>query len=64
MALVAHARSGLPGVTANTWLETNPLPGELRSIPLVAPRLEHTIGLVTSTLIDRTPVIAELIELL
>ena len=32
--------------------------------PLVAPRLEHTIGLVTSTLIDRTPVIAELMDLL
>jgi DNA-binding transcriptional LysR family regulator len=62
--LVAHARSGLPGVTANTWLETNPLPDDLRAIPLVAPRLEHTIGLVTSTLIDRTPVIAELMDLL
>jgi DNA-binding transcriptional LysR family regulator len=62
--LVAHARSGLPGITANTWLETNPLPGDLRAIPLIAPRLEHTIGLVTSTLIDRTPVIGELMDLL
>jgi len=62
--LVAHARAGLPGVTAHTWLEANPLPEDLRAIPLVAPAIEHTIGLVTSTAIERTPVIAELVNLL
>ena len=62
--LVAHARSGLPGITAHTWLDANPLPADLRAIPLVAPAIEHTIGLVTSTAIDRTPVIAELLDLL
>ena len=30
--LVAHARSGLPGVTAHTWLAANPLPAG-RSAP-------------------------------
>ena len=62
--LVAHARSGLPGITAHTWLEANPLPADLRAIPLVAPALEHTIGLVASSAIERTPVIAELLDLL
>ena len=62
--LVAHARSGLPGITAQTWLEANPLPADLRAIPLVAPALEHTIGLVASSAIERTPVIAELLDLL
>jgi DNA-binding transcriptional LysR family regulator len=62
--LVAHARSGLPGITAHTWLETNPLPPDLRAIPLVAPALEHTIGLVASSAVARTPVIAELLDLL
>jgi DNA-binding transcriptional LysR family regulator len=62
--LVAHARSGLPGITAHTWLEANPLPDDLHAIPLVDPVIQHTIGLVTSTTVGRTPVIAELLELL
>jgi DNA-binding transcriptional LysR family regulator len=62
--LVAHARAGLPGITADTWLDANPLSGDLRSIPLVDPVIEHTIGLVTSTSVARTPVITELIDLL
>ena len=45
--LIAHARAGLPGVTAHTWLDANPLPADLRAIPLVEPEIEHTIGLVT-----------------
>ena len=61
--LVAHARAGLPGITAHTWLEANPLPDDLRAIPLVEPEIEHTIGLVTATAIERTPVIAELLAL-
>ena len=62
--LVAHARAGLPGITAHTWLEANPLPDDLRAIPLVDPVISHTIGLVTSTAVERTPVIAELVDLL
>jgi DNA-binding transcriptional LysR family regulator len=62
--LVAHARAGLPGITAHTWLEANPLPADLRGIPLVDPVIEHTIGLVTSTAVERTPVISELVDLL
>jgi DNA-binding transcriptional LysR family regulator len=61
--LIAHARSGLPGVTAHTWLDANPLPPDLRAIPLVDPEIEHTIGLVTATTIERTPVITELLDL-
>jgi DNA-binding transcriptional LysR family regulator len=61
--LVAHARAGLPGITAQTWLEANPLPADLRAIPLVEPAIEHTIGLVTATSGERTPVIAELLAL-
>ncbi len=61
--LVAHARAGLPGVTAHTWLSANPLPPDLRAIPLVDPEIEHTIGLVTATTTERTPVITELLGL-
>ena len=59
-----HARAGLPGITAHTWLEANPLPDDLRAIPLVDPVIEHTIGLVTSSAVERTPVISELVGLL
>jgi DNA-binding transcriptional LysR family regulator len=61
--LVAHARAGLPGITAQTWLDANPLPGDLSAIPLVEPEIEYTIGLVTATGIERTPVITELLAL-
>jgi len=61
--LIAHARTGLPGITAHTWLQANPLPDDLRAIPLVAPEIEHTIGLVTATTIERSPVITELLGL-
>jgi DNA-binding transcriptional LysR family regulator len=61
--LVAHARAGFPGITAHTWLEAHPLLSDLRAVPLVEPRIGHTIGLVVTTLIDRTPVLSELMEL-
>ena len=61
--LVAHARTGLPGVTAHTWLENNPLPADLHAVPLSEPEVEHTIGLVTSAGIERSPVITELFTL-
>jgi DNA-binding transcriptional LysR family regulator len=57
--LVAHARFGLPGVTAHIWLDAS----DLRAIPLVDPVIEHTIGLVVSNSVERTPVIAELLSL-
>ena len=61
--LIAHARTGLPGVTAHTWLDANPLPPDLRAVPLVDPQIEHTIGLVTAAGIERTPVVTELLSL-
>ena len=61
--LIAHARTGLPGVTAHTWLDANPLPGDLRAIPLVDPEIEHTIGLVTASRVERSPIIVELLSL-
>ena len=61
--LIAHARTGLPGVTAQTWLDANPLPPDLRGVPLADPTIEHTIGLVTAAGLERTPVVAELLSL-
>ena len=46
--LIAHAGTGLPGITAHTWLYGHALAPGLRAIPLVDPVVEHTIGLVTS----------------
>jgi DNA-binding transcriptional LysR family regulator len=61
--LVAHARSGLPGVTAHTWLAANPLPAGLRALPLVDPEVRYTIGLVTPSGGQRAPIVAELLGL-
>lgn len=61
--LIAHARTGLPGITAHTWLFGHALPAGLRAIPLVDPVIEHTIGLVTSTDHQRAPVIGELLAM-
>lgn len=59
--LIAHAGTGLPGITAHSWLCTHALPPGLRAIPLVDPVIERTIGLVTATDHQRAPVIAELL---
>lgn len=59
--LIAHARSGSPGITAQTWLATHPLPAGLRALPLVQPVIEHTIGLVTQRGTQQTPVVTELL---
>ncbi len=59
--LVAHARSGLPGITAHTWLVGQSLPAGLRAIPLIEPVVEHEIGLVTASGGQRSPVVTELL---
>jgi DNA-binding transcriptional LysR family regulator len=61
--LIAHARAGLGGVTAQTWLVTQTLPEDLRAIPLVDPVVEHTIGVVTPASAQPTPVVNELLAL-
>lgn len=61
--LVAHAHTGLPGVTAHTWFHASPLPSDLRAIPLIDPEVEHTIGFVVASAVERTPVIEELLSL-
>lgn len=61
--LIAHASTGLPGITAQTWLYGHPLAPGLCAIPLVDPVVEHTIGLVTSSAHQHDPVIAELMAL-
>ncbi|WP_407653010.1 type 2 periplasmic-binding domain-containing protein [Baekduia soli] len=60
--LMAHARTGLPGITADTWLLAHPLPPEVRSVALVAPVIEPTIGLVTRAEDHPSPVVAELMS--
>ena len=62
-ALIAHARTGAPGVTAQTWLVAHPLPAGVRAIPLVDPVVAHTIGVVVPASAQRSPVTAELLGL-
>ena len=61
--LIAHARSGLSGITAHTWLVTHRLPAGLRAIPLVEPVIERTIGLVSPAGARPAPVVTELIAM-
>jgi DNA-binding transcriptional LysR family regulator len=61
--LVGHARTGLPGITAQSWLQANPLPADLRAVSLTDPEIEHTIGIVTAAAGERAPVVAELLSM-
>jgi DNA-binding transcriptional LysR family regulator len=61
--LIAHARTGLPGITAHTWLVAHALSADVRAVPLVDPVVEHAIGLVTRSGGHRSPVVAELLAL-
>ena len=62
-AVIAHARTGVSGVTAQTWLATLTLPPGLRAVPLVDPVLTRTIGIITSARTQRSPVVEELLVL-
>jgi DNA-binding transcriptional LysR family regulator len=59
--LIAHARSGLSGITAHTWLVTHRLPAGIAALPLVDPVVEHTIGLVSPAGTQSSPVVTELL---
>jgi DNA-binding transcriptional LysR family regulator len=61
--LIAHARTGIPGITAQTWLVAHSLPAGVRAIPLVDPVVRHTIGLVAPGSAQRSPVTEELLSL-
>jgi len=60
--LIGHARAGLPCVAADTWLLAHPLPPQVRTVPLVDPIVEHTIGLVAHAGGHQSPVVAELMS--
>ena len=60
--LIAHARSGLSAVAADTWLLAHPLPSGIRSVPLVDPVVEYTIGFVASAANPVSPMVAELLS--
>ncbi len=60
--LIAHARSGLSAVAADTWLLAHPLPPDMRAIPLVDPVVEYTIGLVASAASPASPMVVELLS--
>ena len=62
-ALIAHARAGLPGVVAHTWLSAHALPTDLRAVPLVDPVIEHTIGIVADRATALTPVTTSLMSM-
>lgn len=61
--LIAHARTGLPGITAHTWLTAHPIPDDVRAVGLVAPEIEHSVGLVSRPEGRQSPVVAELMGL-
>lgn len=61
--LIAHAHAGLAAVMAGPWLTVNPLPPNLRALPLVDPVVEHTVGMVTARDAQQSPVVRELMAL-
>jgi DNA-binding transcriptional LysR family regulator len=62
-AVIAHARTGVSGVTAQTWISRLTVPAGLRAVPLVDPVLTKTIGIITSARTQRSPVVEELLVL-
>jgi DNA-binding transcriptional LysR family regulator len=60
--LIAHARTGLSAVAADTWLLAHPLPPDMRAIPLVDPVVEYTIGFVASAASPASPMVSELLS--
>ena len=61
--LCSHVRRGWSSVMAHAWLSLFGVPEAMRAVPLVAPEVTHSIGLVVSEVEPLPPLAAALAEL-
>lgn len=46
-ALISYVRAGWPSIVSDAWVELYGVPEGMEALPLVAPQISHSVGLVT-----------------
>ncbi len=62
-ALCSHVRRGWSSVMAHAWLSLFGVPDAMRAVPIVAPQVTHSIGIVVPEAEPLPPLAAELVAL-
>jgi hypothetical protein len=61
--LCSHVRRGWSSVMAHAWLSLFGVPEAMRAVPLVAPEVTHSIGIVVPDVEPLSPLADALVEL-
>ena len=46
-ALISYVRAGWPSIVSDAWVDLYGVPEDMKALPLVAPQISHSVGLVT-----------------
>ncbi len=63
-ALISYVRAGWPSIVSDAWVELYGVPEGMSALPLVAPQISHSVGLITRTTELPPPLVKALIETL
>jgi DNA-binding transcriptional LysR family regulator len=61
-ALISYVRAGWPSIVSDAWVELYGVPEGMRALPLVAPQITHSVGLVTRITELTPPLVRALTE--
>ncbi|HKZ14051.1 MAG TPA: LysR family transcriptional regulator [Solirubrobacterales bacterium] len=61
-ALISYVRAGWPSIVSDAWVELYGVPEGMEALPLVAPQISHSVGLVTRITELAPPLVRALTE--
>ncbi len=61
-ALISFVRAGRPSIMSEAWLDLYGVPDGMSAVPIVAPRISHSVGLVTRVTELPSPLVRALDE--
>ncbi|MBN9623704.1 MAG: LysR family transcriptional regulator [Actinobacteria bacterium] len=61
-ALISYVRAGWPSIVSDAWVELYGVPEGMKALPLVAPQITHSVGLVTRITELTPPLVRALTE--
>jgi DNA-binding transcriptional LysR family regulator len=61
-ALISYVRAGWPSIVSDAWVDLYGVPEGMKALPLVAPQITHSVGLVTRITELAPPLVKALTE--
>jgi DNA-binding transcriptional LysR family regulator len=61
-ALISYVRAGWPSVVSDSWVDLYGIPEGMSAVPLVGPRISHSVGLVTRVTELPPPLVKALVD--